>query len=377
MKQQLQGCSRWSLLLLVFILIGTGCNTGPVETVPTPTPNPQAFLTALQITVERVRGDQHDQIPQDAPPVDVRVADEISVNEQGRGLLRFPDDLLVEIFRDTALRLDDARLDPGDTIFVRLRQIAGHILVDLNEERDNRLTLETEHAVIRSLGNQFLVCQSPELTCMVALTGEVEVEAQGQVVTVRGGEATYILKGEPPRPALCANLEDVRQWLDQKRSAGEIPPLGALVIDWPQEPCPIASLPPEPADSPTLVPTAMPEPVASPTAIPTPVPEPAVEPTSVPTPVPEPTVIAPLPSGSPPQCMVVTHVLNLRYGPGIGYAPPIDILYTGMYLDPLARSVNGRWVQVRVRESGQIGWVSARPVYVSCNVSVADLPVSQ
>lgn len=75
--------------------------------------------------------------------------------------------------------------------------------------------------------------------------------------------------------------------------------------------------------------------------------------------------------------MVVTHVLNLRYGPGIGYAPPIDILYTGMQLDPLARSVNGRWVQVRVRESGQIGWVSARPVYVSCNVSVADLPVSQ
>ena len=78
----------------------------------------------------------------------------------------------------------------------------------------------------------------------------------------------------------------------------------------------------------------------------------------------------------PPQqdCTVDAAALNLRYGPGLAYSPPITILPNGTRLDPLVRSSDGQWIQIRVQESEQLGWVAAFSPYISCNFSVIDLP---
>jgi hypothetical protein len=169
--------------------------------------------------------------------VPVKAGDEIQIDRTGRALLRFPDLLQVELFRDTEVHLAEAQLEPGGSIFVRLKQAFGHTRTSVESVADARVELETDHATIRAVGTEFLVCHGEALTCMVALEGEAEVEAQGQTVVVRGGEATYVMAGEPPQPVICANVEDVNTWIDRKRGTQEIEPLGALVIGWPQEPC--------------------------------------------------------------------------------------------------------------------------------------------
>ena len=65
-------------------------------------------------------------------------------------------------------------------------------------------------------------------------------------------------------------------------------------------------------------------------------------------------------------------------GPDIAYEPPTTTaLPSGTQLEPVARSSDALWIQVRVQESGQIGWGAAAVAYVSCDVSVVDLPVGE
>ena len=245
MKQRFRGRLAWIALLIFLFSIATGCGPSatPVPTISQPTVSPPlASLTAKEIIVRRFReGNPVAELQKD-DEVDIQVDDRISVEEKGRGLLRFQDNLLVEIFHDTELHLSDARLEPEKFIFVRLQQIFGSTRVELNKEADARIRLETDYATIESVDaldsdTEIVVCHGEALTCMVTLAGEVEVEAEGQVVTVGAGEATYIFPGEPPSPAICADVDEIEKWMDQYRSAEEIPPLGALVAAWPQEPC--------------------------------------------------------------------------------------------------------------------------------------------
>jgi hypothetical protein len=52
-------------------------------------------------------------------------------------------------------------------------------------------------------------------------------------------------------------------------------------------------------------------------------------------------------------------------------------LPNGTRLDPLARSPDALWIQVKELENDQEGWVAAAFAYVSCDVSVPDLPVGE
>lgn len=76
-----------------------------------------------------------------------------------------------------------------------------------------------------------------------------------------------------------------------------------------------------------------------------------------------------------PLCTVVARALNLRYGPGIVYDPPIRALFNGTRLEPLSLSPDGQWIQVRTPVSRDVGWVNASTSYVSCNIDMATLPV--
>jgi formylglycine-generating enzyme required for sulfatase activity len=240
MKQRLQCCFRWIALLLVPVLIGTGCISAEA---PEP---PRADLTALETVVERVRGDAPFSLQKDRS-IDIQANDRISVKEQGRGLLTFPDhQLAVELFKGTDALLSEARIGPVGFIFVRFKLIVGHTRTEMKSIVRAGVRLETDYATIRALesNTEFLACQTKELTCIVTLGGETEVQAGGQIVTVPAGEATYILPGQPPQPPICANLEEVNRWLDSKRGADEIDPLEKLVGSWPQVPCSRASPPP-------------------------------------------------------------------------------------------------------------------------------------
>jgi formylglycine-generating enzyme required for sulfatase activity len=222
---------------LSLILLGLGCGLAGPTTEPAPSPGPglpnPANLVALETMVNRLRGSALFEVQKDTS-ADIEVDDRVTVDERGRGLLRFQDQLQVELFRNTELQLAEARFEPGQSIFVRLKQTFGHSRTELNQAVGARVTLETDYATIRALDDQteFLVCHGQALTCMMTLQGETEVEAQGQVVTVPAGQATYIFPGQPPQPPIQGDPGEVSQWLDQKRGSAEVEALGALVLRW-------------------------------------------------------------------------------------------------------------------------------------------------
>jgi YVTN family beta-propeller protein len=90
----------------------------------------------------------------------------------------------------------------------------------------------------------------------------------------------------------------------------------------------------------------------------------------------------PTPTGVPlPECSVVfagADGLNIRFGPGTRYDPPIAIVAKGTALRPLAYVAagipDGAWVLIQVIGTGVVGWVSAAPQYIACNVPVTSLP---
>ena len=69
------------------------------------------------------------------------------------------------------------------------------------------------------------------------MKGEVEVAAQGRVVTTHAGEATYVVPGQPPFTPICANLLTVNTWLDKMRSGQPARTLDQVVKSFPQKSC--------------------------------------------------------------------------------------------------------------------------------------------
>lgn len=228
--------SLCTALMVILLLIGTGCIEAEPADPPASEANPspeQATLTAIKTVVKRLRGiDQKTFEPSEEDFI--YVDDKILVGEQGRALLKFQDNLLVELLRDTELELSEVRLSPSGSVFLRLKQTLGTTLTELTSRAEARVTVDTEYATIRALtgDTKLLVCHAKALTCTVALEGRAEVEAQNEVVTINAGEASYVFPGEPPSLPIRANMEELRRWMDQKRGVQEIPPLGKLVDEW-------------------------------------------------------------------------------------------------------------------------------------------------
>ena len=225
-------------LISICLIIGTVLSSVACSAIPPANDDPQANLTAQKDTVTRTRGEDSTVVVPANTAVEIQVNDKVDVDEAGRGILRLASGLQVDIFRDTTLQLENYRRDPGDILFITLRQVAGHTQTDLQEEINANLVIVTDFATITSLGTSFAICHDPAaLTCLVVLEGTTEVEAEGTILTVNGGEAAYIFPGMPPIGPICADLDQVEEWLDQKRAAQDIPPLGELVSNWPQVPC--------------------------------------------------------------------------------------------------------------------------------------------
>ena len=83
------------------------------------------------------------------------------------------------------------------------------------------------------------------------------------------------------------------------------------------------------------------------------------------------------PVGTDPSCNVLQD-LNLRFGPGTAYRPPIRALPANSLVTPLGFAPQGvpggSWAYVRDTATQDEGWVSAGAQYISCNVELAALP---
>jgi len=78
-----------------------------------------------------------------------------------------------------------------------------------------------------------------------------------------------------------------------------------------------------------------------------------------------------------PICLVVSNALNLRYGPGLVYAPPLQTLTAGTVMLPFAKNADGSWLEVQLQGVPTTGWVSSGGQYVSCNFDPSGLPLGQ
>jgi mannose-6-phosphate isomerase-like protein (cupin superfamily) len=167
-------------------------------------------------------------------------ADRIQMDDSGRGVVQFQDDVELELFRSTEAQIDGAEVGSGGSALVEVRHEAGHARVRVPSEGTDRVTLETQAAVITTLdpGTEFIVCHAPDVvTCHVTVSGAAEVKAQGETVEVKAGEATFVLVGEPPPEAICAEMSEVEAWLSSIRNNENDQALGELVAAWPSEPC--------------------------------------------------------------------------------------------------------------------------------------------
>jgi hypothetical protein len=90
-----------------------------------------------------------------------------------------------------------------------------------------------------------------------------------------------------------------------------------------------------------------------------------------------PTIEAETPAGTDPSCNILQD-LNLRFGPGTAYRPPIRALPANSIVTPLGFAPQGipggSWAYVRDSLTQDEGWVSAGSQYIACNVQLAALP---
>ncbi|MGQ9814996.1 MAG: SH3 domain-containing protein [Candidatus Roseilinea sp.] len=120
---------------------------------------------------------------------------------------------------------------------------------------------------------------------------------------------------------------------------------------------------PSPTDTPESMPTATASPTPTNTPAPTLTPSPA--PTLAPTSTPEPTpTFTPTPSPTPPLAARVTpftgtQAVNIRSGPGLGYAV-IGVLKQGEFITVTGATQDRSWWRVELK--GKPAWVSARVV---------------
>jgi hypothetical protein len=332
MKKLLNRSCIWVALLLLAILIVTGCGRSPTAdptlSPPTAAPSVTASPTATPAVTDTVpsavakllvlRPDVHlGEAPQ-APYELVKVPEQarIKVGDKAWAKLYFQG-YEAELFGGAEVVLERNRTDSDGFSITILRLIGDHILVKANEDSRGLIQVRTDYATVTlSEGSEVIVCHAEALTCMATLKGEAQVEAQGQVVTIKAGEATFVREDEVPLQPTDTDPEAVRVFEDLKRGTGEAPSL--------PEQLGLLS-----------------------------------------------------PSGPRLECTVRSPV-NLRSGPGTTYRRLARLpLPNGTRLEALGRNDGGSWIQVQVQGFDEPGWVSASTVYVWCDGAIADLPVSE
>jgi ferric-dicitrate binding protein FerR (iron transport regulator) len=208
-------------------------------TVPVTGDQIQADLTAVESTTKVFKGGSTETDIQQDQTVNVQVADRIELDQGSRSILKFPDVLEAELFRNAIVLLTDVKQESGGSTDVNLNLTQGHMFMRLNASAISQVTVETMFATIKTVedGTEFDICHNEKLTCVLVKKGIVEIVAQGKKETVEAGEASYILKDQPPSSAICAPVEIFADWEESYRKSADTPALGKMVSQLPQEPC--------------------------------------------------------------------------------------------------------------------------------------------
>ena len=255
MQQYSRMCHKIAALVLIPILILTGCTaaTSTAQATDEQSPTEVAVLEStaappaddqFQAALNAVESgawvlgnaDTVTEVLQDQT-VNVQVGDRIDLDEHSRSILNFPDSLEVELFRLAKVLLTDVKQETDGSSDVILNLIQGHIFV--RPKTDSGVTVETSYSTITTLedGTQFDVCQNEILTCVLVKRGSAEVVAQGEKQILNAGEASYVLKAQPPASAICAPVKIFVDWEDNYRLAADTPTLSKMISELPQEPC--------------------------------------------------------------------------------------------------------------------------------------------
>jgi hypothetical protein len=199
---------------------------------------PQIALTAVSFTAKVFKDGEAETDVEEDQQVIVEPSDRIEVvklenqEKQSHSILDFQDFLKVELFTNAVVLLQDVREEAGGSTHVTLNLTRGHMFVELTDETNSRVTVETPDAIINTLqdGTEFRICKAPDsLTCAQVKKGSVEIIADGKKEIVREGEASFIFKGEPPSPIICAPNEVFADWEERYRQEVDTPTLGSMV----------------------------------------------------------------------------------------------------------------------------------------------------
>ena len=245
MKESVWDYSRIALFI-IFLWISSSCTPNIVsQPASPPTSQPtevvyHADLTAVISSLRITRGNEPEIVIPENGTFELQVDDQIETDEQGLGVLTFPNLLEVELFRNAKIHIVEVFKDPTGTTVVRLKQLQGHSRFLLINGANVRLALETEITIVESLehGTEIILCHAPEkVTCIAVLNGGIKVTGQGTEEVVKGGEATYVRNGLPPIPAVCAPEGIFVTWEDMIRTSGDAPTVTQIVDGLPQLPC--------------------------------------------------------------------------------------------------------------------------------------------
>jgi len=184
-----------------------------------------------------------------AQSANVQVGDGIEViklegqKEQSHSILSFPDFLNVELFSDTNVFLADIEQGVEGSTNVTLDLDGGNMFVHLNDQTTSRVTVQTPYTTIKTLtaGAEFNVCRDEGLTCVVVKRGVVEITAQDRREIIKAGEAGFVVKDQPPSPAICVPLPAFIVWEERYRQFADIPALQEELSQLSQKPCPVTA----------------------------------------------------------------------------------------------------------------------------------------
>ena len=145
------------LAISVFLgAILAGCSANMAAPSPPNPANPtipaiQASLTAAVTPVTMSKANSPETTLQKDQTVAMGVNDGVVVPESGHGVMRFGDRLTVDILRSAELKLTDVKVEPGDSLFVILKQVKGHSRVSLSDNANARVRLETDIATLTTV----------------------------------------------------------------------------------------------------------------------------------------------------------------------------------------------------------------------------------
>ena len=247
----------WLIALMILILFLSACSTSTPD--PTPEPTIEAsteeiefFISAEKLPVSVIGEDSTEIELTEGEIVSIQAGETISVGAKGLAELQAEKRLTVEIFKDTELQISSASTKSSGSATINLEQVFGHARFTIPKDARTTVVLTTIFEKVTNVKDdtQFIICHDPKdakLTCNDVQKGEVEIEAQGKIVSVKAEEATFTLEGQAPKePPICVHTAELDDWLEQLRNGEDVPPLGALVARWFTESCPGEAPLPEP-----------------------------------------------------------------------------------------------------------------------------------